>query len=153
MTPPFEDREHLVRVAVLFAGGFAAFLVLRALLVPAGFGVYGHFRVAALDANRQRPLAFAGRSACAECHSEEADLLRSGKHVRVGCEACHGALARHAEDPASQKAVRPDPRAVCLSCHLPNRAKPASFPQIVPADHAPQGSCADCHRPHAPTPQ
>lgn len=153
MGRPLGDREHLVRVALLFAGGFAVFLVLRALLVPAGFGVYGHFRVAALEANRQRPLVYAGRSACADCHSEEADLLRSGKHARVGCEACHGALARHAEDPATQKAVRPDPRSVCLVCHEANRAKPAGFPRVVVAEHAPQGSCVDCHRPHAPTPQ
>lgn len=151
MGRPFEDREHLVRVALLFGGGFAAFLILRALLVPAGFGVYGHFRASALDANRQRPLVYAGRGACAECHSDAADLLRSGKHALVACEACHGALARHAEDASAQKAVRPDPRGVCLVCHEPSRAKPAGFPQIVPAEHAPQGSCADCHRPHAPT--
>lgn len=146
----FENREHLVRVAVLFAGGFAAFLVLRALLVPEGFGVYGHYRSIALDDNRKRPLVYAGRAACLDCHSDAADLLRSGKHAGVGCEACHGALARHAEDASAQKAERPDPRAVCLVCHGPSGAKPAGFPQVIPAEHSPEGSCADCHRPHAP---
>ena len=153
MGRPFENREHLVRVALLFAGGFAAFLLLRALLVPSGFGVYGHFRVSALDANRQRPLVYAGRSACAECHSDAAEMLRPGKHAQVSCEACHGALAGHAADAAAQKAVRPDPRAVCLVCHLESPTKPTGFPAIVPADHAPEGSCVDCHRPHAPTPE
>jgi hypothetical protein len=150
---PFEDRGHLLRVAALFALGFAIFLLLRALLVPEGFGVYGHYRAAALDANRQRPIGYAGRAACAPCHSDVGDLLRSGRHKSVGCEACHGALARHALDASTQKATKPDPRAVCLVCHSPSIAKPAGFPRILPADHAPEGSCAECHRPHAPTPQ
>jgi Cytochrome c7 and related cytochrome c len=150
---PFEDRGHLLRVATLFALGFTVFLVVRALLVPEGFGVYGHFRVSALEANRNRSLAYAGRAACAACHSEASDLLGSGKHAHVGCEACHGALARHASDPASQKGTRPDPRKVCLVCHSPSVTKPAGFPRILPADHAPEGSCTECHRPHAPTPE
>ena len=153
MERPFEDREHLLRVAALFAFGFAVFLLLRALLVPEGFGVYGHFRAGALEANRRQPLAHAGRAACTECHSDVAELLRSGQHSHIGCEACHGALARHAEDATTQKAAKPDPREICLGCHAPSTAKPAGFPRIVPRDHAPEGSCAECHRPHAPTPQ
>jgi len=153
MERPLGDRQHLMRVALLFACGFGVFMLVRALLVPESFGVYGHFRASALDANRKRPLSYAGRAACAECHSDVADLLHSGKHAQVGCEACHGALARHAEDPSAQEATKPDPRAVCLVCHSPNIAKPAAFPRIVPKDHAPEGSCAECHRPHSPIPQ
>jgi hypothetical protein len=150
MERPFENREHLLRVAALFAFGFLLFLVVRALLVPADFGVYGHFRASALDANRLPSLVHAGRKSCALCHPDVVEALGAGRHVGVGCEACHGPLARHTEDPAAQKAARPDPRATCLRCHEGNVAKPASFPQVNPAEHAPDGSCADCHPPHQP---
>jgi hypothetical protein len=35
----FENKEHLVRMAALFAAGLVVFLVMQALLVPEGFGV------------------------------------------------------------------------------------------------------------------
>jgi len=146
----FGDAEHLVRVAGLFAAGVLAFLVLRGLLVPDDFGVYGHFRAGALADNRARALGHAGRGACVECHSDVGETLAGGKHARVGCEACHGPLARHAEDAAAQEAVKPDPRAVCLRCHLANVAKPEGFPQVEPAEHAPEGACSECHTPHSP---
>jgi hypothetical protein len=153
MGRPFEHREHLLRVALLFAGGLVAFLLVRVLLVPEGFGVYGHFRAAALDDNRQRPLVHAGRKACFDCHSDVLEALRAGKHAQVACEACHGPLARHVEDAAAQKAERPDGRSVCLRCHQANVAKPASFPQVEVQDHSPEGPCLECHPAHSPVPK
>jgi len=146
----FENKEHLVRVAALFAVGLAAFLALQAILVPEGFGVYGHYRAGALADNRARPLVYAGRGSCAECHSDAADALKGGKHAGVGCEACHGPLARHAEDASVQKAERPDGRAVCLRCHTANVAKPAGFPQVQTKEHSPEGACLECHPAHSP---
>ena len=151
MGRPFEDREHLVRVAGLFVAGIVVFLGVQALLVPKGFGLYGHFRPGALGDNQGRPLGYAGRAACAECHPDEAGALKGGKHAIVGCEACHGALARHAEDASAQKAERPDGRRVCLVCHTANVAKPRGFKAIDPGEHAPEGSCLACHtNPHSP---
>jgi hypothetical protein len=57
------DKQHLVRMAGLFAIGITAFFVLRWLMVPADFGLYGHFRPGALDDARSRPLHYAGRAA------------------------------------------------------------------------------------------
>jgi hypothetical protein len=37
-----------------------------------------------------------------------------------------------------------------VSCHLANVGRPAAFPQIVPADHAGEAACAECHTPHQP---
>jgi hypothetical protein len=150
MTRLFENKEHLVRMAGLFAAGLVVFLVMQALLVPEGFGVYGHFRAGALDDNQKRTPAYAGRASCAECHSDAGDALKAGKHASVGCEACHGPLARHAEDASAQKAERPDSRAVCLRCHLANVAKPAGFPQVQTKEHSPEGSCVECHPAHSP---
>jgi predicted CXXCH cytochrome family protein len=127
------------------------FLVVQAVLVPSGFGLYGHFRPAALAANRDKPLAYAGRGACRECHSDVGDTLKSGKHASVACEACHGPLAAHAADASEAKAVRPNGRTLCLACHTQNVAKPKGFPRVDPAEHAPEGSCLECHTtPHSP---
>ncbi len=150
----FKDGEHLVRMAGLFASGVVAFFAIQYLLVPKGFGVYGHYRAGALDDNRARPASFAGRQTCEACHTDVADARRGGKHERIGCEACHGALARHAEaeDPSAAKPERPDAR-LCLVCHLANVARPRGFPQIDPKEHAEAGACFGCHKPHNPTPE
>jgi hypothetical protein len=29
-------------------------------------------------------------------------------------------------------------------------AKPEGFPQVEPAEHAPEGACSECHTPHSP---
>lgn len=145
----FKDHEHLARVAALAGGGIVVFLVLQQLLVPEGFGVYGHYRAGALEDNRAHPPAFAGQAACADCHSEEATARGAGPHARVACEACHGALAPHASDP-EQKPAKPEGRSLCLSCHAANVARPATFPQIEARDHAETGLCTECHLAHDP---
>ena len=144
------DYVHLVRMAGLFVVGVTAFVVLRWLLVPADFGVLGHYRAGAVTDNMTPPLMFAGQAACVECHADVADVRAKGKHVRVACESCHGALAAHASDPGSQKPVKPHTRNTCISCHSANISKPKSFPQVVPEEHAPEGSCAACHVVHNP---
>lgn len=146
----FRDKEHLVRVVLLFAAGVAAFLVLQGLLTPKEFGVYGHFRTGALDDNAARPVAFAGHARCAECHGETAVAKAGGRHAGVACEACHGALARHAEDPGALAPDRPAGRPVCLHCHTANVAKPKWFPAIDPKEHGEEGPCTACHPAHDP---
>lgn len=148
----FKDKEHLFRVAALFVAGFFLFLVARAILVPKGFGEYGHYRAGALDDNRSRPLTFAGRAACESCHSDVAETRKGSKHDGIGCETCHGAQALHAADPADEKhkPKRPDPKVLCLMCHLENVAKPAKFPQINPKEHGDGQPCNSCHKPHHP---
>ncbi len=144
------DREHLIRVAGLFVGGLLAFLFLRALFIPTGFGVYGHFRAGALPDNRARPVAYAGRATCEGCHTDVADARKGSKHQAISCESCHGPLAAHAEDPGAVKPNRPDPRQTCLVCHTANVAKPAAFPQVNPREHAESGACVACHQAHRP---
>jgi hypothetical protein len=146
----FGDYEHLLRVVGLFAAGLVVFLLLKAVLVPASFGLYGHYRAAALEENRARPVAFAGHAACEECHADVVEARKGSKHARVSCEACHGALARHAAgDESDAKPARPT-AALCLTCHAPSVAKPAAFPQVSTKDHAEPGTCLECHKPHSP---
>jgi predicted CXXCH cytochrome family protein len=146
----FGHKGHLVRVAALFVAGVLVFLVLQALLVPKGFGVYGHYRAGALEENRSRPVAFAGRAACVECHSDVPEAAKGGPHEEVRCEACHGALAGHAGDPTEKKAVRPDSRILCARCHAENVARPARFPQVDPTEHGGGEACTTCHAAHNP---
>lgn len=150
MKGDFQESRHLLRMAVLFGAGFLVFLVLRGLFIPADFGVYGHFRAGAIEDNRKREMAFAGRTACGECHGDVVETKKGGKHRAVGCEACHGALGEHARDPDAHKAQKPDPAALCQVCHLKNVARPRGFPQIDPKDHGDGGPCAGCHAAHRP---
>ena len=146
----FRHGRHLIRVAGLFLAGVLVFLVLQVLLVPEGFGVYGHYRAGAIEENRARPVSFAGRAACVECHSDVPDTMKGGRHQTIRCEACHGPLAGHAGDPAEKKAVRPDSKALCARCHAANAARPARFPQVEIADHMGGEACTTCHVAHQP---
>jgi len=146
----FQDKEHLVRMAGLFAAGVAVFFVLRLALVPADFGKHGHYRGGALDDNRARPLVYGGHERCEGCHTDVVEARHQGGHEGVRCEACHGPLAAHAESPGDVRPARPDPQRICLTCHLANAGKPRGFPQVSVPDHAEAGACGDCHVPHAP---
>jgi hypothetical protein len=146
----FKDIEHLIRLATVMAIAVIAFVVLRAAVVPRSFGQYGHYRGAAISEIAARPIAFAGHDVCESCHSDVADEKRKGKHVVVACEACHGALANHADDPASVTPAKLDTAIICARCHEANSAKPKWFPQVVTADHSGGIACDTCHQPHRP---
>lgn len=150
MAERFRDAEHLLRLAALFGAGVVVFLVVRAWLVPAGFGEYGHFRTGAIADNGERAPAFAGRASCAECHDEIAAALARDRHGRIGCESCHGPLARHAEDPDALAPGRPEATPLCVRCHQAEPARPAPHPQVEVAAHAEGAACTECHPPHAP---
>jgi hypothetical protein len=106
----FKDREHLFRLGGLSIAGVLVFLVVQALLVPKGFGVYGHFRAGALDDNRARKISFAGRTTCEACHSDVVGA-QGGKHAGIGCEACHS------HSPATPRRTRlPETRAPDARC-------------------------------------
>jgi hypothetical protein len=68
----------------------------------------------------------------------------------IGCEACHGPLFAHVEAGGEKKPARPDSRALCARCHETSAWKPKTYPQVVVAEHGPEGPCIACHKPHAP---
>jgi hypothetical protein len=144
------NAEHLVRVVLLLAAGAVAFLVIRQMVIPRDFGKYGHFRPGSMDDVRARPIKFAGREACEPCHGDQVEAKNGGKHVHVGCEACHGPLAKHAEDPGSVVPKLPDTAVLCAKCHEANSAKPKTFPQVITAEHSSGLPCNTCHKPHNP---
>ena len=146
----FKDIEHLIRLAAVIAVALVAFVLLRAAVVPHSFGQYGHYRGAAISEIASRPVALAGHATCEGCHTDIVDQKKLGKHVVVACEACHGALAKHADDPASVQPKKLDTAVVCSRCHEANSAKPKDFPQVATADHSGGIACDTCHQPHRP---
>lgn len=148
-----KDGGHLVRVAGLFAAGVLLFLLLRAVFVPEDFGKYGHYRAGALADNASRPIAFAGKPACLDCHSDVQDAQKGSKHARLSCETCHGPLARHAADPEKLTPAKLVATTLCLGCHRTNAARPEKFPQVDPKDHSEGAACESCHKPHHPEPE
>ena len=146
----FRDAGHLIRLAGLLFAAILAFLLVRQLVVPAGFGQYGHYRPQALAMNRERPVVHAGRQACLACHDGIEQSRQGGRHAQIGCEACHGPLAKHAEDPSQLTPTKPDGAKLCARCHEADAAKPRKFPQVVTREHMGGAGCTTCHKAHNP---
>src|SRR3954452_21457582 len=96
----FKDAGHLFRFAALFVVGTLTFLGIRGFFVPKSFGEYGHYRGNAIVEVAARPIHYAGSQACETCHTDVVDKKKDGKHALLNCEACHGPLAKHADDPS-----------------------------------------------------
>src|SRR5436190_14820299 len=141
---------HLLPLVLVFLAGLGAFLILRAALVPKDFGQYGHYRPAALDDIRQRTVSFAGQTACSTCHDDVTTARAVGVHKGVSCEACHGPLAKHADDPSALTPKHLAGTGLCQRCHEADPAKPVKFPQVVSAEHSGGAECLSCHNPHSP---
>ena len=149
----FKDAEHLVRLVVVCAAVLVVFLLVRAHFIPKSFGEYGHYRGDALAELSSKPIFYAGHQACEDCHADVLEVKKAGKHAGVNCEACHGPLAKHAEDPASVVPQLPDTAVLCARCHEANIAKPKTFPQVVSKEHSGGEVCKSCHVPHSPLQQ
>lgn len=71
------------------------------------------------------------------------------KHAILRCEACHGPLAPHADDP--EKAVpKVGKDQLCMTCHKEVAGRPTTQPQVVAGDHGDNDPCVSCHKPHRP---
>lgn len=146
----FRNAAHLIRPALVLLAGLAMFLIIRAIVVPRSFGKYGHYRADALGMISARPISYAGADQCILCHDKEAKEHGAGKHAGVRCEACHGPLAEHADDPEANKPKLPDVANLCRRCHEKDAAKPKWFPQVETATHSQGMLCDACHQPHNP---
>ena len=144
-----KDIEHLARLAAVMLIVFAAFVIVRTAIVPKSFGQYGHFRGAAIAEIASKPIVHAGHQNCETCHTDVFEKKGQGKHVVIACEACHGGLANHADDPSIHP-TKLEAVVVCSRCHEENSAKPKWFPQVMTADHANGLACDSCHQPHTP---
>lgn len=144
--------QQVPRLVVLMSIAVVALVGARQLLIPDTFGDLGHYRAAAIDVVRAHPIKYAGRQACYDCHTEEAEARLAGNHRGVSCETCHGPSAAHVDSALDVKPTIPDTRKSCVRCHAYNASRPTGFPQIEPDRHNYPKPCKECHNPHAPVP-
>ena len=147
----FKDAGHIFRFAGLFVLAFLVFLVIRGYVVPKSFGQYGHYRGNSIGEIAARPVRFGGHQACETCHVDVLDAKKNGKHAHVNCEACHGPLANHGDDPASVIPPKLETAVLCVRCHAASAAKPKGFPQVAAEEHSTGLPCETCHQPHKPS--
>jgi hypothetical protein len=139
---------QVVRLILLTAGIIGSYLVARAFLTPRSFGDYGWYRGDALQEQASKPIMFAGKKACEECHSDEVKKLAGAGHKTLSCEGCHGAGQAHVENPeVKMGAIGYSP---CARCHEANPSRPKWHKQINPKSHY-GANCAECHVPHQPS--
>jgi hypothetical protein len=150
--------KHYWRAAFLIVIGLVGFLALRAFLIPDSFGEYGFYRADNVQEQRDKPISFAKRGTCANCHEGTA-THEQGKHKTVQCQNCHAPLAVHVKDDEfiDEMPINRAP-SLCLRCHRALPSRPHDFPQIVVKDHVgtiehnlTSGACLECHKPHDPT--
>ena len=142
---------QLKRLLPLFAIFVLLFLIVRHFLVPESFGKYGHYRANSMDEIAALPINYAGKEECIACHDKEATMLASDVHSTLSCEVCHGPGAKHADDPETNKLIKPGTRGDCGKCHNINPARRIEvIDQIdIKAHHTERVNCIDCHNPHA----
>ena len=114
---------------------------------------YGFHPEADTGTWRQLRPAYSTVTECISCHQPEYKKLTSATHAAIGCESCHGPLAAHVadapvvgEEGTGFKVTKPTD-AVCTNCHVAAIGRPATFRQIVPAQHY-LNVCLQCHDPH-----
>jgi predicted nucleic acid-binding Zn ribbon protein len=139
---------QIVRLLLLVVGIVVVYATARYFLTPASFRQYGWYRGEALAEIRARQPVFAGKKACEECHSDQVQKLQKFEHKPLSCEACHGALKAHVDNPDVQP--QKSGFGICLRCHEANPSRPKWHKQIVVKTHYGGGKCSECHVPHAP---
>ena len=140
---------RLVLLTILIVGSYFG---ARFFLKPSSFGEYGFYRGAALEEIASLPVAYAGKKACEECHTDEFEKLAKHVHKSLSCEGCHGPAQAHSEKPDVTSLKPPKlGYSTCLRCHEANPSRPAWLKQITPKSHYTGQKCTECHVPHMPT--
>lgn len=141
---------QLNRLAIIFALLLLAYFVLRWVATPDSFYWYGHYRGKALNEAAAKPIVYAEKRVCLDCHDDQWEENQAGPHASISCQSCHGPGEMHLDDPMPENINRPDPHELCVLCHKQNSARPSSFPQIEVMDHSGGELCTDCHVTHNP---
>jgi DnaJ-class molecular chaperone len=134
----------------LFGAFILLFLIARHLLLPDSFGKTGHFRLNSIVENQSRPLNYADKKACSECHGDKSTALQSDVHSTLTCEVCHGPASDHIANPGKVKLDLPDQREFCGLCHAYNPSRGKVIQQVDITVHNINHKCVECHNPHAP---
>lgn len=158
-----EHTKHIWRAVFLLIGAVIVAVVARHFMIPRSFGDKGFYRYDSLGEHRSKPPIHGAVDACGACHQPAFDAKKTGKHVSVSCEVCHGPLSDHVKDNAKiAKAPVDKSYTLCLRCHEKLKARPETFPQVEPTEHLiaegaiatgepiPEEACIACHDVHSP---
>ncbi|MCG8568482.1 MAG: hypothetical protein MI747_25715 [Desulfobacterales bacterium] len=156
----YSQRLILVSIVLLAAAG--AGLLVKMLLTPSSFGIYGPYRADAIIESASVPIRHGTTASCAQCHAWEADAHYMGLHKSISCEFCHGTLGDHVAD-GKKIAVLPvktgeEITTLCLRCHNTEIKardeaviKTVALPQhLTDQKVKPTHTCNQCHYVHAP---
>ena len=147
-----------VGLSFMVGGGF----LIKGLLVPESFGLYGSYRADAIDEEAGKPIRHGTNESCYSCHAFEAGIHRAGLHKTISCEFCHGPWADHVD---GKKKIGTLPvkkgeeiTALCLRCHNTEiKARPeqviktVAMPDHLKSQHVKTShTCNQCHHVHAP---
>ncbi len=113
------------------------------------------------------PDDFVGSETCMACHEDQFKAFSGTKHAKLkdvdswkgkveGCESCHGAGAKHVEDPTVPGSIiafnKMDSKAVSESCMMCHNGK-ESHNNFRQGEHWRNDvGCADCHSAHGTPP-
>jgi hypothetical protein len=145
---PLKMPPQILRLVLLTITIVATYMVARFFLTPASFGALGHYRANAMGELQNRPITFAGKKSCDECHSDHFQKLSKSEHKTLSCESCHGPAQAHVENPDLK--LEKLTFAHCVRCHEASPSRPKWLKQIVSKDHYTGQRCTECHSPHQP---
>src|SRR4051812_30663865 len=145
---PFKMPPQIVRLVLLTVFIVGSYLIARSFLTPPSFGQFGWYRGDALAELSNRPISFAGRKACDECHSDHFQKLLKAEHKTLSCETCHGPGQAHVDNPDLK--LQKLTFSHCLRCHEASPSRPDWLKQIKSRDHYTGQRCTECHSPHEP---
>jgi hypothetical protein len=145
----FPLPPQITRLVLLTIGIVGSYLVARYFLTPQSFGQYGWYRGDALMELATRDRVFAGRTACAECHSDQVQKLSQKEHKDLSCEGCHGPGQAHVDNPDVKISIQTYGQ--CVRCHEASTGRPKWHKQINSKTHYTGQKCTECHVPHQPS--
>jgi hypothetical protein len=144
--------EQIKRLAIVVGVLLVAVVVGRFVVIPRSLVARELHESSTVAREMAKPVAFAGSTACGDCHDEVVVKKSKGYHRNLACEGCHGPAAKHADDPSAVKPAAPRDQKFCPVCHTYDAARPTGFPQINPTAHNPLKPCITCHNAHDPVP-
>jgi len=162
-----KDKIHIIIFLSIILFFLVSGLILRKLLQPDSFGLYGNYRWDANNEIMSKQIINQNTKTCGECHKDVYQLHKKDAHYNVPCVDCHGAgnvhVAYYRGD--SLKGITKQQAYLekeynlegCLYCHRKLKARPSDFPQINHKEHYEflrvndmKTKCIECHSPHEP---
>jgi hypothetical protein len=160
-----ENTKHVWRAVLIILILFIIFITVRQFLIPASFGLKGHYRYDSINEYEAYPVIHGDASSCNSCHKDIYLEKIKGRHATVSCEVCHGALTYHVKD-GKKINLMPIQKSytLCVKCHQKLDSRPTEFPQIIITKHLEdmgaigpnsnkeiaEGICIGCHSAHEP---